>query len=68
MQFISGEHGNKNLTPWGGPYTGNSVNTDLRKIQTPENMDKITFSQTCLFPCIRSFLKAHVSLKVYTTA
>ena len=52
-------------TPGGGPHT--SVNTDLRKIQTPENIENI-FKQTCLFPCIKSFLKVHISLKVFTTA
>ena len=39
-----------------GPH--NSSDTDLRKIQTPENMEKI-FKQTCLFSCIKSFLKVH---------
>ena len=34
------------------------IDTDLRKIQTPENIENF-FKQTCLFSCIKSFLKVH---------
>ena len=48
-QLMSKIKGNKGLI---------TIDTDLRKIQTPENIEKI-FKQPCLFSCIKSFLKVH---------
>ena len=43
------------------------IDTDLKKIQTPENIEKI-FKQTCLFSCIKVLSKGALNLKVYKIA